>query len=292
MAGQATWQSQNTSVLSIDDSGLATGNRPGESVITVRVASISSATEVVVVPPNTYRLAIIVREGGSTSLGVRVDVIQGAAAGLSSIEPVNGRYALYGVSGDMVIRVSGPGYRAHIQRVVVTDHTIIEIEIIPERPRVQISGDYTLTLTANPTTCGALPAEVRVRRYAAQVSQLGPEVWVTLANAGAPGGSLVRNQFGGRLDADNSRIVFNLALNTRFGYYDGGDTYYPPPDVAERMGGTAYLLISGGAVTSVSERSLSGTLLGLIQIVEMPSLWKVTGWGEYCNASHELVLAR
>ena len=292
MSTQASWQSQNTSVLAVEGLGQATARQVGESVLTVRIAGMSSTTEVVVVPAGTFRLSVFAREAGSIFLDIRVDVLEGRGAGLFTTRLVNGRYALYGVAGDILVRVSGRGYREHNQRLVVTDHAAIEVEMVPERPRAQISGDYTLTITADPARCGALPGDVRVRRYAAQVTQLGPEILVTLASGDSTNGTLVRNQFGGRLDADNMRASFNLALNYTYyySYYHTG--FIPPPDVAERLSGTSYLLISGGGTTSVSDRSISGTLRGSIQIVEMNVPWTVNRWGAACNSIHGFALSR
>jgi hypothetical protein len=293
MTAQSSWQSQSPSVLSIDSAGRATGRQLGESVVTARSAGMTSTTEVVVVPAGTFRLSVIAREAGSIFLDVRVDVLEGRGAGLSSTRLVNGRYAIYGVAGDTLIRVSGRGYREHNQRLVVADHTTIEVEMVPERPRAAISGDYTLTITADPARCGALPAELRVRRYAAQVTQLGPEILVTLSGGEPTVGNLVRNQFGGRLDADNGRASFNLALNLLYGYYYYYPTVFsPPPDVVERLAGTTYLVISGGGGASVSDRSVSGTLRGAIQLIEMTAPWTVTRFGAGCNSEHRFDLTR
>jgi hypothetical protein len=286
MSSQASWFSQNSSVLAVEGLGRATARQLGESVLTVRSGPMTSTTEVVVVPAGTFRLAVVVREAGSIFLDVRVDVLEGRGAGLSSSRLVNGRYALYGVAGDTLVRVSGRGYREHSQRVVVFDHTVLEVEMVPERPRAPIAGDYTLTITADPAPCRALPEDLRVRRYPVQVTQLGPEILVTLA-----GGNLVGNRFGGRLDADNMRASFNLAAYWYY-YYFYSATLNPPPDVAERISGSTYLLISGGAATTVAERTLSGTLRGTFQIVEMPTLWTVSRWGAGCTATHDFALTR
>ena len=291
MSTQASWQSQNTSVLAVEGLGQATARQVGESVLTVRISGMSSTTEVVVVPAGTFRLSVFAREAGSIFLDVRVDVLEGRGAGLFTTRLVNNRYALYGVAGNTLVRVSGRGYREHNQRLVVTDHTTIEVEMVPERPRAQISGDYTLTITADPARCGALPGEVRIRRYAAQVTQLGPEILVRLAGGDPTIGTLVRNQFGGRLDADNMRASFNLALSDSYYYYHYS-VFTTPPDVAERLSGATYLLISGGVTASVSDRSVSGTLRGPIQIVEMPVLWTVSRWGAGCDSVHGFVLSR
>ena len=295
MSSQASWQSQNPSSLTIEGLGRATARQVGESVLTARVAGMTSTTEVVVVPAGTFRLSVVAREGGSIFLDIRVEVLEGRGAGLFTTRLVNGRYALYGVAGDAVVRVSGRGYRDHIQRVAVTDHTTIEVEMVPERPRAMISGDYTLTITANPTRCGALPAELRVRRYTARVTQLGPEILVTLAGGEPAVGTLVRNQFGGRLDADNGRASFNLALNQLYSYYYyyySPTVFSPPPDVVERLAETTYLVISGGGAASVSERSVSGNLRGSIQLYEMSVPWTLTRRGAGCNAEHGFVLSR
>jgi hypothetical protein len=291
LTSQAKWTSRYGWVLSVEDSGRVRAERSGDSVISAHAASMMSTTEIVVVPPGTFRLAVIPREAGSIFLDVRVDVVQGTGAGLSATGLVDGRYSLYGVSGDTLIRVSGRGYEDRMQRVVVTEHTVIEVEMAPARVRPQISGDYTLTITPEAGRCGALPPDLRIRRYAAQVSQLGPEVWATLDNPGAPAGSLIGNRFGGRLSDDNATITFGLALVRNY-YYYYFDTFPVPPDVVERLSGTTYLLISGGAVVTVRGSSLSGTLRGVLQTVEMPTLWKVTRVIDSCSTDFAFTMTR
>jgi hypothetical protein len=289
VTSQAGWQTSNGSVLSMDSNGRATGQAIGESNLVAQVRQVRSTTEVVVVPPDTYRLVAVVREAGSVVLeGVRVEVLEGRGAGLSTMTRVDGRYVLYGVAGNVVVRVSGRGYREHIERLNVMSHTSMTIELVTDRPRASLEGDYTLTITADPS-CHSLPADVRTRRYSARLTQAGPEVWVTLSGADFLLQDRQANTFGGRLDADSSRIVFNLAAGTSYYYYYPG--FSDLPDVAERLQGTEYLSYTGGALVSVTEIRLSGFLDGVVRVLEVPRSSPVR-WTASCRARHGFELTR
>ena len=287
---EAYWNSAKNDVVPIDATGHATGRQLGESDISVHVGAVRSTTEVVVVPPETYRLVAVVQEAGSIFLeGVRVEVLEGRGAGLSTTALVDGRYALYGVAGNTLVRVTGRGYREHLQRINVLSHTTITVEMAPEKPRAAIAGDYVLTITAA-ANCRDLPSEVGLRRYSATVTQLGPEIWVKLGG----GDFLTRNQqgngFGGRLDADNSKAVFGLAAGLVDYYYYRG--FAIPPDVVERLSATQYLNYIGGATVSVTERRMSGTLDGQIRIIDMPTPWGFFSTVANCSSRHSFELTR
>ncbi len=262
MTSQATWQSQHGVVLSVDSTGMATGQDLGETILTARVTSRSATAEIVVVPAGTFRLSVFAREGGSSATGVRVDVVSGRGTGLFDETPDNGRYDIYGVEGDTQIRVSGSGYVEHVQQVIVSAHMVVDVDLSPARPRPIPGGTYTLTITADPACRDALAEGLRSRRYGAQVNQLGSEVAVVLERADfryARGD--IRNRFSGRVDGTGSKVAFSLAANV--GYYG------PLPDVSEWLGGSRYLVFSGEAATSVSPAGFSGTLNGAIEVWEV-----------------------
>jgi hypothetical protein len=284
LTSQAGWQSQHRDVLSIDSTGRATAHRLGESVITGRAGQMTSLAEIVVVPAGTFRLSVIAREAGVLALDVRVEVLSGRGAGLFDVTPDNGRYDIYGVEGDTLIRISGSGYIDDIRRLTVTEHMVVNVDLVPTRPGPPSGGTHTLTIAAAPECRDALPEDLRTRKYVAVVGQLGPEITVTLHGADFQySRSSTRNRFSGQMDGAGSKALFSLGLHDGF--------YYPEPEVVESLGGSRFLMFVGRADTLVSQNAFAGVLDGSIE------LWEVTFYTSRqlaaCRSSqHLFVLSR
>jgi hypothetical protein len=273
MTSQASWQSQSSTVLSVDSSGRAAGGQRGATLLTAVAAARSVSTEVLVLPAETFRLSVVVNEDSAIALDVRVEVVSGVGAGLFDVTPVNGRYDLYGVAGNAEIRISGNGYRDQVERVVVTDHTVVTVQVVTSRERVDVSGSYLLTIEGDAGCRAALPPGLASRRYGAIVSQAGAEVRVLLSGGDFGLFGLVRNSFTGRMDGRSENIVFNLGgfSDTFYAY-----AYDPRPDVIENLGDSLYLYFAGGAVTSVSPTRLSGFFNGVIRQIQYRTQWYAT----------------
>ena len=289
LSGQASWRSQQDDIVSVDASGHATGRQSGETVVSVSAASRSASTQVLVVPAGTFRLSVIVNEGSALALDVRVEVIRGVGTGLFDVIPVSGRYDLYGVSGETEIRISGSGYREEVRRIVVNDHTVVTVQVVPSRDRVDVSGHYTLAIEGDAGCRAALPPGLASRRYDAIVTQTGPDVKVQLGGAEFGLFGLTRNTFAGRMDGRSENIVFNLGgFSDTFYRY----AYDPRPDVIENLGGSLYLYFAGGAVTSVSRTRLSGTFNGFIRQIQFTTQWYATKLFECSSTQTSFVLSR
>jgi hypothetical protein len=286
MTSQTAWQSQNPSVVSVDAAGQATGRSHGESVVTARTAGRTVTSEIVVVPTGTFRLSVVALEAGVVAFDVRVEVTDGTGTGQMDSTPIRGRYDLYGVAGDVGIRASGAGYRDHIQRVVVSDHTVIGVEMVPSQPRTAISGSYAMTLEADPGCREPLPSDLRRRQYTATVTQSGPELRVTLHGADFSIRNGTGNGFVGSMTADSARVVFDLDdFDDSFYSY-----FYSNPDVVESLGDSTNLAIVGEAVTTVSPSALAGTLDGSIRLFQYRQ--RVTWIAECRSTRHPFVLNR
>ena len=64
---------------------------------------------------------------------------------------VDGFYAFYGVAGDVRLRATRDGYVDKIEQITVTGHRSHSFEMTPSRPRIDLSGTYTLTVTTEDT---------------------------------------------------------------------------------------------------------------------------------------------
>ena len=151
-------------------------------------------------------------------------VVSGTSSGQLATSEYDGTYRLFGLAGDVTLRVSKPGYVSIDRRVTVTDDDVSDFAMTTVDPLRNVAGEYVATFTADPTCQPALPSDGRERRYNATITQNGPQFRVTFRDAefvvsGGPG-----NGFTGRV-APNA-IPFYIAD----GYYEAF------PDVVEKLG--------------------------------------------------------
>jgi hypothetical protein len=267
--------------VSIAGPGLVTGTARGWAQISADFVTPESVrhhafTNVIVLPAGTYQLSGRVKEAGSSDgalAGARVEVTTGSGAGQTAVTDWWGYYFLYGVSGETTLRVTKEGYQPATRTLVVADHQAFDMELPLLRPRADVSGTYTLTITAA-NHCGTglgegnLPEEARVRTYTATVRQDGPRLYVTLS--GDAGG------FDGKVES--GYLVFNLA------WYDGEAPY-----VVERLTASTILTVYGSATVTGSANRFAGTFDGRLRVSE--GVWSDTIAA--CNStSHQFVLAR
>ena len=214
---EAHWTSSNRNVVSVSSGGLLTGHALGDATVFANVSPMTAAMEVIVVPPGTYRVAGLVTESDDLSpvRDARVSAISGGVAGPSTTTSQDGRYRLYGVSGDVDFRVTKDGYEPLAQRQTIVDHVVMNARLTLLRPRPDMSGTYTLTIAAS-DECGfdTVPAELRMRRYTAVVAQRGNRLEVQLEGAAfAVSASGKGSGFSGWIEPD--RLVFLSARSTR-----------------------------------------------------------------------------
>jgi hypothetical protein len=287
VTNEAIWRSTDESVLSISSTGAATGRQPGDSTIQASLGQQTATKgDVIVVPPGTYRLSGGVSEAETRRAlpGARIEVTSGVGQGLSAIAR-DGGYRLFGVAGDIEVRVTREGYRDVTQRVNVRTHQNLSFDLVQAGPPVNVQGIYTLTVTAGPECNGVLPAEAVVRRYRASVAHDASRLRVTLDNARFFAEfSRTFNAFGGFPDPAGASF-----------YLTGPDDFYYisyGADVIEHLSDTSLLAISGSVVTTVSPTGLSGTLSGLVEVVEGTRAGRLQRIASCRSAQHQFVLTR
>jgi hypothetical protein len=160
--------------------------------------------------------------------------------------------------------VSKDGYQTNTQNLVVTNDTpLLTMTLTLVRPRLDISGAYTLTLTADPNCSSGLPEPLRTRSYGAVLTQVGPQVNVTLTGASFAisrrGGG---DHFTGRIEP--TQLVFSLPQFDGYYYGSYGDAYYP--NIIEEVAGPNYLAIWGKVAAVGTSGSFSGALDGAFEL--------------------------
>jgi hypothetical protein len=112
-----------------------------------------------------------------------VEVIDGIGAGLKAFTNVSGRYALYGVAGNIRLRVSSSGFIPAIREAVVGDNDAVsDVSLVPEATAVDLKGKWTTTLTAASECSDKLSEDARVRVFDTTVMQAGQQVQLTMEN--------------------------------------------------------------------------------------------------------------
>jgi hypothetical protein len=287
VTGEAAWHSSNTSVLTLSGGGVATARDRGEAEVRVIFAGLLRTLQVLVLPTGTFRLAGRVTEAGVATEFVRdarVEATAGSGPAVFTMTDNNGRYRLYGVSADPEIRVTREGYEPHVQRLLMAEHATLDVELKLTRPRENLSGVYTLTLTAAPDCSSALPDEARTRTYTATVTQTASRLSVTLGGATFFTGFGQRaNTFVGTTDVE--RVTFSL-----FSHYDDG-WYYYYPSVIEQIAPQLFLVPAGSVMGTISTSGISGRLDGVIELREATGS-RLAAVATCRSSDHRFVLVR
>jgi hypothetical protein len=241
---------------------------------------------VTVLPAGTFKLVGTVLEAGAPSWPVRgalVEVTTGVGERLNARTDESGTYRLYGVSGEIGLRVTGDRYQPATRSLVVSNHgTTYDVELPLAVPPPDMSGVYTLTITAA-ASCGVglgqehVPEEARVRTYQANVRQNGSRAEVTLS-----GSTLGRHIFFGRVEA--GRVQFSL------GEWDWNDFYTPL--ITEQLPSSRWLGIEGFVTAPVSANHLSGALDGSFSIRNESEYGWYHPTASCYSENHQFVLSR
>jgi hypothetical protein len=258
VTAEATWRAGQTSILTIDAAGVATGRAMGETSITATFSGRSTTkSDIVVVPEGTYRVMGNITDAGVMVSDADIRVMSGPSQGLST-KTLVGTYRLYGVTGDSEIRVTKAGYEEARRRLVVSRHERVDFALTLSNPRDDVAGTYTLKVTASDECRSMLPAEAMSRSYQAVITQNGPRLQVKLQGATFyRSGNLVSDHFVGTVEA--TRVTFQI--NGPSSYY----SYYYNPDILEQLSNSLFGFF-GTAVTTASAGGRSGPLNGQLAI--------------------------
>ena len=280
VTSDAVWTTANGSIISVSSTGLATAHDRGETDVQVALSQVFSTKRVIVVPPGTFRVAGRVLENGVGLTDARIEVTAGSTTGLSTLSQ-DGRYGLYGVSGQMELRVTRDGYHPHVQGLNVTDHRNLDIPMLLARPLWDPSGSYTVTIAAAPECRNRLPEEARVRTFTAVLS-MNP-TYPRYVGVALSGSNLEKSGFAWAGQIGDNSVTFE----NRGAYYTSGE-----PLVERLPSSRFFFLYSLTAEVTRSPTGLDGTVPGNLQVREGGDWLHTTLTSECGPASHRLTLSR
>jgi hypothetical protein len=292
VTNQAQWSGSDA--VSISGPGLVTGRAPGVAELTAVVGGQRVPGRVTVLPAGTYRLEGQVHEVDDQYpwegvAGARIDVTSGTGAGLSTVTNAWGAYRLDGVAGETTLRVTRDGYQSVEPKFSVVSHRNYDIPLPLLARRADVSGTYTLTVTAS-DECGVglgrghVSEEARTRTYTADVRQDGAQLRMTLSGATFQDRS---GRLGGNPESDIFGRVEPGRVTFFFPWGDGNESPY----LMERLPSSRFLFVAGDVAIAGSANRLAGTLSGQFSVYETGNAFQpAIAW---CyTTSHQFVLSR
>ena len=154
-------------------------------------------------------------------------------------------FRFYGVAGRARLRISRPGFHPYEAEIDIHDHLTHDLSLSP----INLTGTYTLTLSASSPCRLELPESMRTRRYPATVAQVDGSLLVTVHSPlNLPG---IWNDIGRFTGAfgENDDVTFQ-----QFGF----EEWFPEEPFSE-------FHASGQATATISEGGLSGFLNGYMR---------------------------
>jgi hypothetical protein len=278
VTNRAQWSSADSDLVQVAAGGTAIGLRVGETTVVANYhdgnRTSYGSVSVVVLSPGTYKVSGRITDSGIAVPQVEVTAISGVGGGLTTLSRLDGSFALYGIAGRVHLQAKKEGFLDATKELDVSTILTQDFEMVPDRQRKDLSGNYSLTVEmgACDARSGPLPAEFRHRRYSATVSQDGPSLVVTLSGADFIIKDGRGNHFSGTLDpADN--VILNLG--------NPDDLYLSEyADLVERVDARTAFLVYGTILAKATSTTIAGTLAGSLITADAnaPSYWTGSGW--------------
>jgi hypothetical protein len=217
----------------------------GDARVEAHMTGRSASFPVIIVTPGTFKLSGTIRDASGTVENVVIQVTSGTGTGLSTNSTFSGRYALFGVAGVVGLRASAPGYTTQELQVTVEGHGVRDVDISPVSEPVEVSGNWTLVVTASSACSDTWPAQARKREVAATVTQQGTRLIIRFPNAANP-------------STNNPARIAGPTFSMNL-YYDD---YYLDYSLMERISPTEWVGINGDLTGTATSNSITGELVG------------------------------
>jgi hypothetical protein len=235
---------------------------------------------VLVLEPGTFKLSGVVSNSSGGMLDdVTVEVVSGTGKGLKATTNNVGQYVIYGVAGPVRLRTSADGFRAEIRDVIVTGNGGSEsFALTPVETPADVSGIWTMTVTASPRCRAGLPDIAQGRTYEVRLIQQGTTLQWRISSPTLRDGD-ASNSFGSTVLG--SRVRLELPGDT-----DEGE--YTSPDIYDRLSPTESFGFTGSAEGTITGSEIRATLNGSLVY------WRDgAGFVWYCRTTdHSVTLRR
>ena len=282
---KVAWMSLYEAVLRPNGPGHFLGVTTGEAQIQARWGTDASEPKpVLVLPAGTFKLSGTVMDASGGVEGVRIEAESGAeqAARRAQTTILGGKYGFYGVAGIVKLHVSARGYETQDLTVTVSEHTVRDVTLTTTEAQLDVSGTWTLSLSASSPCSDAWPQAVRQREISTTITQQGTRLEVT---------------FNGPTVIVSAKIPGRIA-GTAFSFtIEGLDFYYSYPadefSLLERLSPTDWVATYGTAEGTGDRSVIGGTFRGGLAYFVTPANATIPpGHAKTCIANSEFTLRR
>jgi hypothetical protein len=220
---------------------------------------------------------------------VRVEVVDGPRAGVFAITNTAGNYELPGLFPEVfTVRATKEGYAPFTTTRSMTYYgpgpLYIPIVLALSTPPVNLTGDYTLTLTADTACSGNLPDAARARTY-------------TVAMTPTPNTpTTYRAVLGGATFLSSEAGRFFVDVAATYAHFRFGDPWDEGIGIIEEVAPSTYLAIWGSAGLTVDGgTTISGSFSGAFAYCFDPNYGIVNyqcpvGQHVVCNSTNQRML--
>ena len=274
---RVTWFGNNAA-LRLVAPGRFEGLQPGEALVGAALSRVNAQPQrVLILPPGTFKLSGTVRDESGVVEGVAVEARSGGTS-KTATTPQDGKFAFYGVGGEVELLASARGYNQSDTTFTVSEHTVRDISLTTTAIPLDLAGTWTLSLSAASPCSDAWPEAIRHLDEPVAITQQGTRLTFRFT---AP---TIQQGF----TATSGRIAgteFSLAIDF--------DDYYEDYGLLDRMTPTDWIGVTGTGEASGDRTAIRGTFAGRFDYyVTQASARFLTGVAQGCAANPEFTLRR
>lgn len=282
--------------ITYSQSGVATvdgRSAPGETSIQAWLGTLSSnALSILILPTGTYRLMGAVTEdgqlNGSPFVGNEVvEITSGTGVGVGQTAKIASwtdykwYYFFYGVAGDLDVRASIDGYVPEVRHITVADQVRSDFDLKPANPPVDISGAWTVTVSASSACAGILPEIAATRVFNADITQRSSNFDVAWS-----GPTIFDKMLG-----PHHGTVLGNAVTIELASVDG-DTY-TQASLYDRLNPTQWIGFVGRINGTAADPEIRATLSGDLDLYPSASASEPAGAPTVqCYSDHSIIFRR
>ena len=233
----------------------------GEAVIEASAGGVNAGLPVLVLEADTFKVSGAITDVATREWleGVKVTIESGTGAGLTSFSDRGGKYTIYGAAASSVLVATVNGFESQAHPIGLDAATVMDFALVSDPLALNLSGSWTLQISASPGCRDRLPEIGRDRHYDAVITQRSARVTInlhspTISALGGPAGEFAAT---GTLDGDT--LSFGIVGDTNYGDFSS-------VDFSDQLSPTQSLGIAAFAQGTVMGAEIRAVMSGDIRI--------------------------
>ena len=180
-----------------------------------------------------------------------VAIESGTGTGLTTVTGENGQYVIYGAAGDVRLRGAAEGFASSASTVAVAGHTTQDITLTPLAAAAELSGRWSLTITAVSECSDDLPEPARSRQFEASLAHQGSTIALLASSPSARSAEALAGR------------IFGNTITARIRYWPGDVIEFPEYGLLDAIDPRGLLGIWGTIqATIIDSQRVDGLLTG------------------------------